>query len=147
MKLIMKYLLYHFLTIPFLLCFSGSVVAQCQLDEESSSWGYGAVSMFYSNPYYEDRRMEMGVSSLQNQIDIDDIYLLDEEARCNELQSHISTSSDIPESRKNQSNVVLVDDNAQRYFIVFYSTPAQPGFSTVVYILDFNLHKLGAFGV
>lgn len=146
-KYMMKNLVQLPLVMAFLLCSSNLLIAQCPTDEESSNWGFGAVSMFYANPYYEDRRIEMGVSSAQNQVDTDNILLLDDAERCNQLQNHISNSADIPENRKNQENVLLVDENSQRYFIVFYTTPAQPGLTTVVYILDFDLNRLGAFGV
>ncbi|MCH8557413.1 MAG: hypothetical protein LAT84_06325 [Balneolia bacterium] len=82
-----------------------------------------------------------------SQIDIVNIEMVSDEAVCNLIGSHIMDSGEFHSSVQDKEKVYLKHETSQRYFIVFYTSPAQPGFSTGVYVLDYDLNKLGKFGV
>lgn len=114
-------------------------------DQEILSWGFGALSMFYANPFLEDYRLDLGIS--RTQIDTDDIELIEDDTVCNMLYSHIQNSGNFHNSVKEQNKIFFRHEPSNRIFIIFYTTPAQPGWSTGVYVLDNELSIIGKFGV
>lgn len=122
-----------------------SGAAQCPVSDNALSWGYGALSLFYANSYLQVDRQQMGVSD--NDLSQSDIEPITDDSLCTQLENHIMGSGDFPQERKDQSKVYFKHEQTNRYFVIFYTEPAQPGWNTFVYVLDENFNKLGAFGV
>jgi len=135
-----------YLSILFLIGFLPfDMQAQCPDSETALGRGRTALSLFYGNQYLQQDRLQMGVST--DDSSLDEIVPMTDDSVCTQLESHIMQSSDFPQERKNQSKVYFKNEQTGRFFVIFYTEPAHPGWNTFVYVLNDNFDKLGAFGV
>ena len=138
--------LHIIVTICSIAMFSLSGYAQCPDSDNAIGWGKGAIADFYANPYYQDDRQELGVSTVD--LSTEEIVPMTNDSVCNQLESHIMASDQYHETTKNQSKVYFKNEQTGRYFFVSYTEPPMKlGWTTGVYILDENFNKLGGFGV
>ena len=123
----------------------GSGWAQCPDSDNAIGRGKLALSLFYAAETYQDYRQQLGVST--GDLSLEEIVPVSDDTICQQLESHIMASDQYHETTKNQSKVYFKNEQTGRHFFVSYTKPAQPGWSTGVYILDENFNKLGGFGV